>query len=64
MIAIANNAENPGASVAALIAVEASIGAKEGLLHDVLGCVGIAAEKACEIIGRVEVGHDVPLELP
>jgi hypothetical protein len=62
VIAISHNREDPGAGFPAAISGEASIGSKECLLHDILGRVGIPAEKTREIVGRVELRNDVLLK--
>src|ERR1700686_5939388 len=49
VIAISHNRENPGAGIPAAISGEASIGSKKCLLYDILGYIGIPAEKAREI---------------
>src|ERR1700755_2385227 len=62
VIAIAHDRKNLRAGVATLISVETSIGVKERLLNYVLGGVWVPAEKACGIVGSVEVRDDFLLE--
>src|SRR6266436_1866042 len=62
MIAISYNREYPGAGIPAAISSEASIGSKECLLHDILGRIGIPAEKTREIVGRVELRNNILLK--
>ena len=62
VIAVSYNRENPGAGISTTISSEASIGSKECLLHDILGRIGIPAEKTGEIVGRTELGNDILLE--
>jgi hypothetical protein len=62
VIAISYNREDPGADITAAISSEASIGSKECLLHNILGRVGIPAEKTREIVRRIELRNDILLK--
>jgi hypothetical protein len=62
MIAITYDREDPGEGIPAAISSEASIGSKERLLCDILGRVGIPAEKTREIVGSVELGNNILLK--
>jgi hypothetical protein len=62
VITITHNRKDPGARIPATISSEASIGSKECLLYDILGRVGISAEKTREIVGGVELRNDILLK--
>jgi hypothetical protein len=60
---VAYNAQKPGAAVAPAKALVETKGAQRRLLHNILGVVLIAHEKARETEGGIEVRHDLALEI-
>src|SRR4029077_17043702 len=62
VVGVAHDPEQPGAPVVAVEALDELEGPQAGLLPHVLRIAPVAREPACEVIGRVEVGHEEALE--
>jgi len=60
---VADDGEQPGTAVAAAKSAEEFVGAQERILHDILGVMLIAGQPAGQIVGRVQMWQNDPLEI-
>jgi hypothetical protein len=61
-IGVADDRQQPGLGVAALIAGEPAIGLEHGVLGDVLGRAGVAAKIPCQGVGDVQMRQNEAAE--